>query len=149
MKTSEGWHAMYSRLAKDDVAEYRFRRRKIRIQIATCIDYIFSRSSCTLPSEENACIDYRYIEKYLYTISFRGKTHTRTTDSHSEREGVVYNTCTELCLRSQLWLAYFALQKTSCRDKCPPWQPRRFERRSRIRRTSSWWRYASKHPWRR
>ena len=51
---------MYSRLAKDDVAEYRFRRRKIHLEIATCIDYNFSRNSYVpFPSEENACIDYR------------------------------------------------------------------------------------------
>jgi hypothetical protein len=54
-----------------------FAAEKIHIEIATCIDYNFSRNSyIPFPSEENACIDYRYIDKFLYTIYFRGKTHT-------------------------------------------------------------------------
>ena len=78
MKTSEGWHAMYSRLAKDDVAEYRFRRRKIHIEIATCIDYNFSRNSYVpFPSKENACIDYRYIDNFCTPFPSEEK-HTHT-----------------------------------------------------------------------
>jgi hypothetical protein len=85
VKTSEGGTTCTAGLQRMTWHSTDFAAEKIRIQIATRIDYIFSRNSCTLPSEENTCIDYRYIEKYSYIVSFRGKTHTRTTDSHSER----------------------------------------------------------------
>ena len=79
MKTSEGWHAMYRGLQRMTWQSTDFAAEKIHIEIATCIDYNFSRNSyIPFPSEENACIDYRYIDKFLYTISFRGKTHTHT-----------------------------------------------------------------------